>query len=60
VGQNINIINNYTQTLLDINMEVDLESNADKTKYMFMNRHQNAVQNHNLVIANKSFTMWES
>jgi hypothetical protein len=34
---------------------VSLEVNAEKTKYMLMSRHQNAGQNHNIMIANRSF-----
>jgi len=29
--------------------------NAEKTKYMVVSHHQNAGQNHNLLVANKSF-----
>jgi hypothetical protein len=34
---------------------VGLEVNTEKTKYMFMSRHQNVGKNHSLVIGNKSF-----
>jgi hypothetical protein len=40
---------------LDASKEVVLEVNADKTKYMFMSRHQTAGQNHYTEVANKSF-----
>jgi hypothetical protein len=36
-------------------MEVGLEANTQKTKYMVMSDHQNAGQNNNSLIANKSF-----
>jgi hypothetical protein len=36
-------------------MEVGLEVHTEETKYMVMSRHQNAEQNHNLLIANISF-----
>jgi hypothetical protein len=32
-----------------------LEVNTEKTEYIFVSRHQNAVQNCNLLIPNKSF-----
>ena len=35
--------------------EIDLEVNAEKTKYMIMSRDQNAGQNDNIKIDNKSF-----
>ena len=34
--------------------EIDLEVNADKTKYMVMSRDQNAGQSHNIKIDNSS------
>jgi hypothetical protein len=36
-------------------MEVGLEVNAENTKYMLLSRHQNAGQNHDIKIANRSF-----
>jgi len=36
-------------------MEIGLEVNADKTKYMIMSPHQNAGQTHNIRIDNISF-----
>jgi hypothetical protein len=32
-----------------------MEVNTEKTKYMIVSHHQNSRQNHNLLIANKSF-----
>jgi hypothetical protein len=39
----------------ETSMEVDLEVNIEKTKYMVMSRHQNAGQYHNLKISTKPF-----
>jgi hypothetical protein len=39
---------------------VGLEVNTEETKYMVMSHHQNAAQNYTLLIANKSFEMWQS
>jgi hypothetical protein len=36
-------------------MEVGLEVNTEKTKYMLLSHHQNAGQNHDIKIANRSF-----
>jgi hypothetical protein len=36
-------------------MEVDLELKAEKTKFMLLFRHQNAGQNHDIKIVNRSF-----
>jgi hypothetical protein len=36
-------------------MEVGLEVNTEKTKYMLLTRHQNAGQSHDIKIANKCF-----
>jgi len=44
-----------TEGLLEVRREVSLEANKEKTKYMVMSHHQNVGQNHNLLIANKSF-----
>jgi ribosomal protein S2 len=43
-----------TETLIDANTEVRLDVNPEKTKYMLLSHHQNAGQNHNIKIANRS------
>jgi hypothetical protein len=45
----------YTGTVLDASKEVGLEINAEKTKYMLLSYHQNARQNHDINISNRSF-----
>jgi hypothetical protein len=54
-GENINIIKKDTEALLEASSEGDLEVNSEETKCMVMSRHQNARQNHSLLIHNKSF-----
>jgi hypothetical protein len=44
-----------TEALLQASKEVDLEANTHRTEYMVVSRHQNVVQNYNILIANKSF-----
>jgi hypothetical protein len=43
-----------TETLLEASRDVDLQINAEKTKYM-ISRHPNSGQNQNIKIANESF-----
>jgi len=38
-------------------MEVGLELSTEKTKYIFMSRHQTAGQNHNFMTATK---IWQN
>jgi hypothetical protein len=53
---NINTIQTSTETLIDASKEVGLEINVEKTKwYMLLSRYQNAGQNRNIKIANRSF-----
>jgi hypothetical protein len=51
----IHTIRKNTEALLIASMEIGLEVNAEKTKYMVMSRDKNAGQNGNIQIGNKSF-----
>jgi hypothetical protein len=42
-------------TLIDASKEIGLEINAEKTKYMFLSRHQNVGQNRDIKITNRWF-----
>jgi hypothetical protein len=55
LGDNIDTINKNTQTLIDASKEVGLEVNAEKTKYRLVFRDQNAGQNRDIKIRNRSF-----
>jgi ribosomal protein S2 len=55
LGNNTNTTEKNTENLIDDSKEVGLEVNAEKTKYMLLSRHQNAGQNHDIKIANRSF-----
>jgi hypothetical protein len=43
-----------TETITDATKEVSLEVSAEQTKYMLLSRHQNAGQNHNINIGDRS------
>jgi hypothetical protein len=57
LGDNIDTIEKNNETLIDASKEVCLEINVEKTetKYMLLSRHQNAGQNRDIQIANRSF-----
>jgi hypothetical protein len=55
LGDNIDIINKNTETLIDASKEVGLEVSIEKTKYMLVSRDQNADQNREIKIGNRSF-----
>jgi hypothetical protein len=55
LGDNIDTIKKNTQTLIDASKEVGLEVNVEKTKYMLVSQDQNADQNRDIKIGNRSF-----
>jgi hypothetical protein len=55
LGGSIHAIKKNTKVLVVASKEIGLEVNAEKIKYMVMSRDQNAGQNHNIKINNKSF-----
>ena len=54
-GEIIYTVRKNTETLVMVSKEIGLEVNAEKTKYTVMSRDQNAGQNSNIQIGNKSF-----
>jgi hypothetical protein len=55
LGGSVHTIKENTEALVRASKEIGLEVNAEKTKYMVMSGNQNAGQNHNIKIDNKSF-----
>jgi hypothetical protein len=55
LGEDINIIKKNLEALPKASKETGLEVNTEETKYVVGTHHQNAGQNHNLLVANKSF-----
>jgi ribosomal protein S2 len=55
LGDNIDTIKRNIQTLIDASKKVGLEVNTEKTKYMFLTRHQNAGESLDIKIANRCF-----
>jgi sorting nexin-29 len=55
LDDSINTIKENTGTLIEANMDIGLEINAEKTKYMIMSRHPNSGQNQNIRIINEWF-----
>jgi hypothetical protein len=52
---NIDTIHKNIETLTDASKEVGIEVNREKTKYMLVSHDQNAGQNQNIKIGNRSF-----
>jgi hypothetical protein len=54
LGDNIDTIKKHIETLIEAN-NVGLGVNVEKTKYLLVSRNQNAGQNRDVKIANRSF-----
>jgi hypothetical protein len=53
---NINTsIENNKRTSIDASIEICLEINVEKTKYMLLSRHQDVGQNHHIKIGKITF-----
>jgi hypothetical protein len=62
VGENIDTIQKNTKALLDASMEVGLEVNPEKTKYMLVSMCRKAGQRQSIKTRNRSFessNIWE-
>jgi hypothetical protein len=52
LGGSIVTIEKNTQALIDTSMEVGLQVNTARSKYMLQSHHQNARQSHDMEIGN--------
>jgi hypothetical protein len=55
LGDSVNTIKENSESFLEASMDIGLEIDAEKTKYMIMSHHPNSGQNQNIRIANESF-----
>ena len=55
LGRSVHTIKKSTEALVIASKEIDLEVNADRTKYMVMSRNQNAGRSHGIKIDNSRF-----
>jgi hypothetical protein len=55
LGDNTDTIKENTETPIVPSEKVGLEVITEKTKYMLLSRHQNAGQNHDINVVNRSF-----
>jgi hypothetical protein len=55
LGDNIDTVEKNTETLIDASKEIGLEINIEKIKYILLSRRQNAGQNWDIEIGNRSF-----
>ena len=53
--RNVDTVKKNAEALIVASMEIGLEVNADKTKYMVMSQDQNAGQSHHMKIDKSSF-----
>jgi ABC-type transport system substrate-binding protein len=60
LGNNTDATKKNAETLIDASKKIGLKVNTEKTKFIFLSHHQNAGQNHNIKMANRSFEMWHS
>jgi hypothetical protein len=59
MGDIIDTIKKDTETLIDASNEVDQEVNTEKAKCVLMSHHQNAEQNHNIMIVTDQNLLYE-
>ena len=54
LGENLQTVRDNADIFIKASKDIGLEVNSEKTKYMITCRHQNVIQNQNIVIGNLS------
>ena len=52
LGENLQTMKENREIVIKTSKDIDLEVKFEKTKYMIISRHQNVVQNQNIVVQN--------
>ena len=62
LGENLQTVRENVEIVIKASKDIGVEVNSEKTKYMITCRHQNVIQNQNIVklIVNLSFENVES
>ena len=55
LGENLQTVRENAEIFIRACKDIDLQVNSERTKYMITSRHQNVIQNQNIVIGNLSF-----
>ena len=55
LGENLRTVRENAEIFIKATKDIGLEVKSKKTKYMITSRHQNVIQNQNIVIENLSF-----
>ena len=55
LGENLQTVRENAEIFIKASKDIGLEVYSEKTKYMITSRHQNGIQNENIVIGNLSF-----
>ena len=55
LGENLQTVRENAEIFINARKDIGLEVNSEKTKHMITSRHQNVIQNQNIVIGNLSF-----
>ena len=55
LGENLQTVRENAEIFIKASKDIGLEVNSENTKYMVTSRHQNIIQNQNIIIGNLSF-----